>query len=149
MLLDSKLPDRLWNYAIQTAAYVRNRCYSNRTKKTPYEMLTGKKPNMSKLQNFGSRCFAYNTLEKGKLESRCVQGLFIGYDKNSLAYLVYYAETEKIQKYRLVKFTNRTTVEKETQTHGSHIECHDREVFPNVLDIEKNSFVGEEISRHK
>lgn len=51
---------------------------------------------------------------------------------------MYYADTEKIQKYRLVKFTNRTTVEKETQTHGTHIECHDREVFPNVLDIEKN-----------
>lgn len=37
MLLDSKLPDRLWNYAKQTAAYARNQCYSNRTKKTLYE----------------------------------------------------------------------------------------------------------------
>ena len=48
-LLDGELPDKLWNYAVQTAAYVRNRCYSRRTKKTPYEMLTGKKPNIKLL----------------------------------------------------------------------------------------------------
>lgn len=101
-------------------------------------MLTGKKSNMSKLQKFGSRCFAYNTLEKGKLESRCVEGIFIGYDKNSAAYLVYYADTEKVQKHRLVKFTSRTTVEKETQTKGSYTEYHDREVFGSEKDIEKN-----------
>ena len=138
MLLNSKLPDQLWNYAVQTAAYVRNRCYSNRTKKTPYEMLTGKKPNMSKLQKFGSVCFAYNTQEKGKLDSRCEQGLFVGYDKNSPAYLVYYADSEKVQKHRLVKFTNKTANEKETQTHGPHIECHDIEVYPRVFDNKEN-----------
>lgn len=66
MLLDSKLPDKLWNNAEQTAAYIRNWCYSTRTKKTPYEMLTGTKPNMSKIQKFGFMCFAYNTKEKGK-----------------------------------------------------------------------------------
>lgn len=137
MLLDSKLPDTLWNYAVQTAAYVRNRCYSNRTKKTPYEMLTGKKPDMSKLQKFGSVCFAY-TQEKGKLDSRCEQGIFIGYDKNSPAYLVYCPDTDKVQKHRLLKFTNKTAKEKETQTPGSHIECQDREVHPRVLDNEEN-----------
>ena len=58
-LIESKLPDNLWNYAIQTAAYVRNRCYSRRTKKTSYELLNGRVPNVSKLQKFGSVCFAY------------------------------------------------------------------------------------------
>lgn len=45
------VPNKLWNYAIQTAAYTR--CYSRRTKKTPYELFTGKVPNISKLQKFG------------------------------------------------------------------------------------------------
>lgn len=85
MLLDSNQPDKLWNFAVQTAAYVMNWCYSNRTKKTQYEMQTGKKPNMSKHHKFRSRCFAYNTQEKGKLDSRCIQDLFIGNDKNSLS----------------------------------------------------------------
>lgn len=72
------------------------------------------------------------------MDSRCVQGLFIGYDKNSPAYLVYYADTEKVQKHRLVKFTNKTDNDKETQTHGLHMECHDREVYPKVLDMMEN-----------
>lgn len=93
---------------------------------------------MSKLEKFGSRCFAYNTLEKGNLESRCVHGLFVGYDKHSSAYLVYYADTEKVQKHRLVNFTNRTTAEKETQTKGSYNEYHDSEVSDSEKDIEIN-----------
>ena len=68
LLLDSKSPKKLWNYARQTAAYVRNRCYSRRTKKTPCELFTGKVPNISKLQKFGSMCFPYKQ-EKGKLDS--------------------------------------------------------------------------------
>lgn len=60
--------------------------------------------------------------EKGKLDSRCDQGIFVGYDKNSPAYLVYYPETEKVQKHRLVKFTNKTRREKETQTVESYAE---------------------------
>ena len=50
LLIESGLPDKLWNYAVQTSAYVRNRCYSRRTKKTPYELFTGKVPNIYKLQ---------------------------------------------------------------------------------------------------
>ena len=59
LLLESKLPDRLWNYAIQTAAHIRNRCFSRRTKQTPYQMLTGRKPNVSRMHKFCSACFTY------------------------------------------------------------------------------------------
>lgn len=34
LLMQSKLPEKLWNNAMQTSAYVRNRCYSRSTKKT-------------------------------------------------------------------------------------------------------------------
>ncbi|KAL1263578.1 hypothetical protein QQF64_006317 [Cirrhinus molitorella] len=77
LLIESKLPDKLWNYAMQTSAYVQNRCYCRRTKKTPYELFTGRKPDVSKMQKFGSICFAYKQ-EKGKFDSRCEQGVFIG-----------------------------------------------------------------------
>ena len=134
-LIESKLPNKLWNYAIQTAAYVRNRCYSRHTKKTPYELYNGRVPNVSKLHKFGSVCFAYKQ-EKGKLNSRCEQGVFIGYDKNIPAYLVYYPDTERVQKHRLVKFPTKAATERETQTPESHIEC-DREVHPKV-NMEEN-----------
>ena len=45
LLLDSKLPKSLWTYAVMASAYIRNRCYNPRTGKTPYELLTGVRPN--------------------------------------------------------------------------------------------------------
>lgn len=41
------LPKELWPYAVQCAAHSHNRCYSNRTKNTPYFLMTGRKPNLS------------------------------------------------------------------------------------------------------
>lgn len=52
LLIESGLPDKLWNHAVQTSAYVRNRCYNRCTKKTAYELFTGNVPNISKLQKF-------------------------------------------------------------------------------------------------
>lgn len=102
----------LWTYAVQTAAVVRNRCFNNRTKQTPYYMLTGRQPNIARMQKFGHMCYAYKR-QKGKLDSRCERDIFVGYDKNSPAYMVYYPSTTKIQKHRLVEFVNKKSGEKQ------------------------------------
>jgi hypothetical protein len=48
MLDEYKTPDRFWAEAINTACYSINRLYLHRIlKKTSYELLTGKKPNVS------------------------------------------------------------------------------------------------------
>lgn len=117
MLVESELPKHLWHYAVQTAAMVRNRCFNKRTGLTPYEMLTDKKPNVARVQKFNT----YKQ-EKGKLDSRGEQGRFVGYDKYSPAYLVYYPETNKVQKHRLVKFVSKTAAEKQTQTDETEVD---------------------------
>jgi transposase InsO family protein len=58
MLDEYKTPDRFWAEAINTACYSINRLYLYRIlKKTSYELLTGKKPNVSYFRVFGSKCF--------------------------------------------------------------------------------------------
>jgi hypothetical protein len=58
MIDESKTPDRFWVEAINTACYSINRLYLHRIlKKTSYELLTGKKPNVSYFRVFGSKCF--------------------------------------------------------------------------------------------
>lgn len=99
--------------AVQTAAIICNRCFNRCTGQTPYGLLTDKKPNVSKMQKFGSVCYTYKQ-NKGKLDSRCDRGCFVGYDKNSPAYLVYHPDTNKVQKHRLVKFVSKAAVEKQT-----------------------------------
>jgi hypothetical protein len=58
MLDEYKALDRFWAEAINTACYSINRLYLHRIlKKTSYELLTGKKPNVSNFRVFGSKCF--------------------------------------------------------------------------------------------
>ena len=41
-----------------------------------------------------------------KLDSRSKQGIFVGYDKRSPAYLVFYPDSNKVERVRCVKFFN-------------------------------------------
>ena len=97
LLIEARLPKALWAYAVLASAYIRNRCFNARLEKTPYEALTGKQPNLSSMHVFGSTCFAYVQNAK-KLDPRSHKGIFIGYDKESPAYLIYYPESNKIEK---------------------------------------------------
>lgn len=116
MLTESNLPKQLWPYAVQTAAVVRNRCFNKRTEQTAVQALTGRRPNISRMQKFGSECFAYKQ-NKRKLDPGGEQCVFIGYDKNSPAYIVYFPDTKKVQKSRLVTFGLKTGGRQLAQTN--------------------------------
>ena len=58
MLAEFKSPLFLWAEAISTACHCSNRLFFRVGKKeTPYEMLTGNKPNISYYRVFGCKCF--------------------------------------------------------------------------------------------
>ena len=106
MLIESGLPTFLWTYAIMAATHIRNRCYVKRIKATPYGRITGVKPNVAKLHIFGTICYAYLHGQM-KLDPQSRKGHFIGYDRDSPAYLVYYPENRSVVKHRRVKFTDQ------------------------------------------
>lgn len=103
LLIDAKLQKSLWHYAVLTSAYIRNRCYNRRLRTTPFEAMTGKKPNIAHMHVFGETCFALKQNPK-KLDSRSERGIFIGYDRRSPAYLVYFPELNNVKKVRCVRF---------------------------------------------
>ncbi|XP_070022758.1 uncharacterized protein [Nicotiana sylvestris] len=68
MLLSSKLPHNFWAKAVNTAYYIINRCMTRPLiEKTPYELLKGRKQNISHLREFGCKCFVHNN-GKGSLK---------------------------------------------------------------------------------
>ena len=73
---------------------------------TPLEAMTDKKPNLAKMHTFGKACFAMVQNPK-KLSDRAEKGIFVGYDKRSPAYLVYFPQIENVKKVRNVKFQNK------------------------------------------
>jgi transposase InsO family protein len=91
MLNEYKTPDQFWVEAINTACYSINRLYLHRIlKKTSYELLTGKKPNVSYFRVFESKCFIL--IKRGrssKFVPKAVGGFLLGYDSNTRAYRVF------------------------------------------------------------
>ncbi|GJY49903.1 retrovirus-related pol polyprotein from transposon TNT 1-94 [Tanacetum coccineum] len=88
----------LWAEAIATACYAQNRSIIDRRfDKTPYELINGRKPDISFLCVFGDLCYPKNDHEDiGKLGAKGDIGFFIGYSANSCAYRVYNRRKKKI-----------------------------------------------------
>ena len=131
MLIESELPKDLWTYAVMTAVHVRNRMYNERIQNTPYQLLVGSKPSISKLHMFGSVCYA-NVHIKKKLDARSKKGYFIGYDKYSPSYLIYFPDTKKITKNATVTFTDKLDSECEEVTQDKNQDDLTETIYPNI-----------------
>jgi transposase InsO family protein len=99
MLDEYKTLDQFWAEAIHTACYSINRLYLHRIlKKTSYELLTGKKPNVSHFRVFGSNCFILiKRGRKYKFAPKLVEGFLLGYDSNTRVYRVFNKSTGLVE----------------------------------------------------
>ena len=99
MLDEYKTSNRFWVEAINTACYSINLLYLHQIlKKTSYELLTGKKPNVSYFRVFGSKCFIL--IKRGrnsKFAPKAVEGFLLGYDSNIRAYRVFNKSTRLVE----------------------------------------------------
>ncbi|GJU62721.1 putative ribonuclease H-like domain-containing protein [Tanacetum coccineum] len=98
MLADSKLPTMFWTEAVSTACYVLNRVsITNPHNKTPYELISGKVPQIGHLKPFGCQVTILNTSDYlGKFEGKADEGYLVGYAPNSKAYRVYNLPNKKV-----------------------------------------------------
>lgn len=106
MLLQSGVPDSLWAEAINTAAYIRNRCPTKLLENlTPMEAWSFEKPYVGFMRIFGSKVIA---LEKkpfrGKFEPKGKKYILVGYSQESKAYRLWTPGTKTVIKRRDVRF---------------------------------------------
>jgi hypothetical protein len=131
MLDEYKTPDRFWAEAINTAYYSINRLYLHRIlKKTSYELLTGKKPNVSYFRVFGSKCF--NLVKRGrksKFAPKAIEGFLQGSDSNTRAYRVFNKSTGLVEVSCDIVFD---------ETNGSQVE----QVDLDELDDEESPCIA-------
>ena len=97
-LYNKGLARKFWGEAVNTACHTVNRVYFRLgTKKTPYELWKGRKPNVKYFRIFGSTCFILKDRENvGKFDSKSDEGIFLGYSFTSKAYRVYNKRTMKV-----------------------------------------------------
>lgn len=98
MLVEAALPYRFWAEAISTACYLSNRspkrCLGGRT---PEELWTGHKPDLSHLRVFGSNARAYipGHLRK-KVDPTSRPAILVGYSEDQRGYRLWSAEDQKV-----------------------------------------------------
>ena len=121
MLDEYKTPHRFWIDAIDTACHIINRVYLHKFfKKTAYELLTDKKPNVSYFKVFGAKCWIRDPHHNSKFAPKAHEGFMLGYGKDSHTYRVFNNVLHKVVETVDVRFD---------ETNGSQ-----REHLPSVID---------------
>jgi hypothetical protein len=90
MLDEYKTSYSFWAEAINTTCHAINYLYLHQLRhKIAYELLTGKKPNMSYFRVFGCKCFILNKKPKSSnFASKVDEVIFLGYASNAHGYRV-------------------------------------------------------------
>ena len=121
MLDEYKTPRHFWIEAIYTACHIINRVYLHKFfKKTAYELLTDKKPNVSYFKVFGAKCWIRDPHHNAKFAPKAHEGFMLGYGKDSHTYRVFNNVLHKVVETVDVRFD---------ETNGSQ-----REHLPSVID---------------
>ncbi|GJS41395.1 retrovirus-related pol polyprotein from transposon TNT 1-94 [Tanacetum coccineum] len=115
MLIFSRLPGFLWAEAVATTCFTQNwSIIHTRYNKTPYELLCGRKPNITYFHVFGSLCYPTNDRDDlGKMKPKADIGVFIRYSKTSTGFRIYNRRTKMIMETIRVKFDELTAMASE------------------------------------
>nr|GFB46319.1 retrovirus-related Pol polyprotein from transposon TNT 1-94 [Tanacetum cinerariifolium] len=160
MLIFSCAPLFLWAEAIATSCFTQNcSIIHRRFNKTPYELINGKKLDISFLHVFGALCYPKNDREDiGKLGAKGDIGFFIGYSADSCAYRIYNRRTKKIIETMNVSFdelsamtstasttiTDNVLIPTNSSSHVTNISITSQdinELNPNAM-VDGNTFVN-------
>jgi transposase InsO family protein len=98
MIMDSKLTDIFWTWAVHTAVHIQNKVMLiNNTDKTPYELWKGRPTNVKHFRVFGSKCYIKREDGRmGKFDSRVDKGILVGYSSTRKAYKCYNIRLNKV-----------------------------------------------------
>lgn len=105
-LLHAKdLPLELWAEAVGCTVYILNRALTSTSPVTPYEAWYGKRPDLSNLRIFGSKCFVHIPgTNRQKLDAKSDRCIFVGYPDGQKAYRVWDPSTRRVKISRDVIF---------------------------------------------
>jgi hypothetical protein len=106
MIDEYNTPERFWAEAVNAACYASNRLFPYRLlEKTLYELLNGKKPDVSFFRVFGCKCYIYKKRHHpGKFQRHCDIGFLLGYSSQAKAYRVFNHATGMVEEAYDVEF---------------------------------------------
>ncbi|WVZ58416.1 LOW QUALITY PROTEIN: hypothetical protein U9M48_008692 [Paspalum notatum var. saurae] len=139
MLNELRTSRRFWAEAVNTACYIANRIFLRAfLGKTSYELRFGRQPSVKHLRVFGCMCFVLKKAgHLDKFESRCLDGIFLGYASSSRAFRI--LETKQVVESCEVSFDETMPC----TTHDFELSGDDEEGTPIFEDEEGADNVGD------
>ncbi|UYV80202.1 hypothetical protein LAZ67_18001996 [Cordylochernes scorpioides] len=105
-LHSANLPQRFWAEAVNTAAYIKNKCYNTALKdKVPDRLWLERNPSVRHLKAFG--CLAYSHIpreRRRKLDHRACRCILVGYSTQTRGYRLWCPESQKVIETKHVRF---------------------------------------------
>nr|GEZ38973.1 putative RNA-directed DNA polymerase [Tanacetum cinerariifolium] len=137
ILIFSRAPLFLWAEAIPTVCFTQNRSiFHCRFNKTPYELINGRKLDISFLHVLGALCYLKNDHEDiGKLGTKGDIGFFIGYYVDSCAFRVYNRRKKKIIETMNVTFDELSIMDFEQRSSKSRLQSMTSGQISSGLDL--------------
>jgi hypothetical protein len=100
----SGLPKFLWGEALRHVIWLKNRTSTVAVPlKTPIEAVTGQKPDLLKLPEWGCQVWVH-TKKNLKLDARAIEGRWVGFDEQSKGSRIYWPQKRSITVERSVVF---------------------------------------------
>ncbi|KAK8665989.1 hypothetical protein V6N13_006142 [Hibiscus sabdariffa] len=161
MMSHTDLPTSFWGYALETTAFTLNRVPSKSVQKTPYEMWTGRRPNMSFMRVWGFQAYVKHQMST-KLEPKSQKCTFVGYPKETKGYYFYNSKENKVFVVRTGVFLekdflsyngNGRNIElkevQQQQVHEPEVEETPQVVEGNSTDLETQPLRRSTRERHE
>lgn len=112
MIFAKNLPKTLWPEAVTYANYIKNKCLTRAlgTDITPYQAFFGKKPNVSRLEEFGTKCWVLvPDQRRAKLDPKAEEHIFVGVAEHAKAWKYYNTISRHVQTSRNITFDEQDT----------------------------------------
>nr|GFB37152.1 hypothetical protein [Tanacetum cinerariifolium] len=137
MLMFSRAPLFLWAEAIATACFIQNcSIIHRRFNKTPYELINGRKPDISFLHVFSALCYPKNDREDiGKLGVKGDIGFCYPKNVDSCAYRIYNRRKKKIMETINVSFDELSMMDFEQRSSKPRINSMTSGHISSGLDL--------------
>jgi hypothetical protein len=111
-MTSTDIPLSAWQEVARGVVWLKNRSPVANRDKTPFELWTGKKPNLSHVRILGSKCWVRIPAEKlKKLNDRSVERILVGYEGSSL-YRVWNETTGKAETAYSVEFDEQPVIKR-------------------------------------
>ncbi|GKD96635.1 retrovirus-related pol polyprotein from transposon TNT 1-94, partial [Tanacetum coccineum] len=108
--------------------------------KTPYELLRGRKLNLTCFRVFESKCFILNTKDYlTKFHPKSYEGVFLGYSQNSKAYIILNKQTMKVEESLNVTFDETPPPPKTPPLEDDEL------VEEESIEVSKTKLIGNDL----